>query len=102
MNDAWDEMKQAKEDEYFYRQEKEALERLKSKKATGQPKLSPVTGKPMVEMNIGGVIIDKCETSGGVWLDGGELEQLLAFARNEASGSNWTKRFVSTLFGTKK
>ena len=102
MNDAWDEMKQAKEDEYFYRQEKEALARLNAKKNAEKAKLSPIDGKPLTQLNVGGVIIDKCESTGGVWLDAGELEQLLSHAQNESSGSVWTKRFISNLFGSKK
>lgn len=40
---------------------------------------SPITGKPMRPINYGGdsgIIIDRCEDTGGLWLDAGELEKI--------------------------
>lgn len=40
---------------------------------------SPITGKPMRPVNYGGdsgIIIDRCEDTGGLWLDAGELEKI--------------------------
>jgi uncharacterized protein len=45
--------------------------------------LSPVDGSPMKQINRFGIEIDVCPTSGGVWLDRGELDKLIAFIQNE-------------------
>ena len=94
MSSGWDEMKRAKEDSYFEEENKRALERLKASRA-GKKRMSPVNGKPMKEVTYMGVNIDVCEESGGVWLDPGELEQLMNAARKEESG----KTLLSKLFG---
>lgn len=42
-------------------------------------RVSPITGKPMRPVNYGGdsgIIIDRCEDTGGLWLDAGELEKI--------------------------
>jgi hypothetical protein len=41
--------------------------------------VSPIDGSPMRQIVRNGVELDICPTSGGVWLDKGELEKLLAF-----------------------
>lgn len=38
---------------------------------------SPIDGSPMKQINRYGIEIDVCPTSGGVWLDKGELEKLM-------------------------
>lgn len=75
MSDAWDDRKRAQEEEYFHTQNKAALERLKEKAGRQLP--SPITGEPMETIAFRGVLIDRCPKSGGVWLDAGELEQIL-------------------------
>lgn len=47
--------------------------------------LSPIDGSPMREIERNGVKIDVCPTSGGVWLDKGELEKLLHLMQQEAA-----------------
>ncbi len=37
---------------------------------------SPATGAPMNVLSIGGVEVDECPKTGGIWLDAGELERL--------------------------
>lgn len=76
MADSWDDMRRAKEDSYFAKKNKEALARLKGA-GEDKPRPSPITGEPMLREVLHGVVIDRCPTSGGVWLDQGELEQLL-------------------------
>ncbi len=76
MSDSWDERRQAQEDAYFDRLNKEALARL-ARKQEGPTRASPATGKPMQSLVLMGVVIDVCVDSGGAWLDSGELEQLL-------------------------
>ncbi len=40
-------------------------------------RLSPVTGEPMEAREFLGVLVDVCPTTGGIWLDTGELGRLL-------------------------
>ena len=102
MNDSWDEMRRAKEDEYFDRQNKDALARLKAEK--NRIRNSPITGKPMDQVTIMGVVVDRCVDSGGIWLDAGELEQIVT-ASEEADrnrGTGFANLFIQTLLGKKR
>ncbi|MEL6839370.1 MAG: zf-TFIIB domain-containing protein [Pseudomonadota bacterium] len=45
---------------------------------------SPIDGSPMREVERYGVKIDICTTSGGIWLDKGELEKIIMAIREEA------------------
>jgi Zn-finger nucleic acid-binding protein len=45
---------------------------------------SPIDGSPMREIERYGVRIDICPTSGGIWLDKGELEKIIMMIREEA------------------
>lgn len=104
MSNSWDDMRKAKEDSYFAKKEQEALERLALKKQAKQL-LSPVTSEPMEHVTVHGVNLDRCPTSGGVWLDAGELEHLMKIAHDQgvadAGGStgheNWFLSFVRTI-----
>ena len=101
MSNAWDDMRRAKEDSYFASKEKEALERL----ATKKQKLSPVTGAPMEHVMVHGVNVDRCPTSGGIWLDAGELEHLMQIAHDqgikdassEGQAQSWIVSFLRTI-----
>ncbi len=42
---------------------------------------SPIDGSPMKPVHRFGIEIDVCPTSGGIWLDKGELEKLLSFIK---------------------
>ncbi|WP_223274966.1 zf-TFIIB domain-containing protein [Tateyamaria sp. syn59] len=44
---------------------------------------SPIDGSPMREIERYGVKIDICPTSGGIWLDKGELEKIIMMIREE-------------------
>ncbi len=92
----WNEMRKAKEDMYFAEQEKAALERMK-KRAKERP--SPITGRPMEQVNFKGVVIDRCVDSGGIWLDAGELEQIIKAStqENKEGGENWLGHFFDFL-----
>jgi len=100
MNDSWDDRRRAQEEGYFDKQNKEALARIKD--GTRKPRLSPISGEPMQEVVIDGVTVDKCPKSGGVWLDAGELEEILKRA-GERGGQNgdWMKSFFNGLFSKK-
>lgn len=47
---------------------------------------SPIDGSPMRQINRFGIEIDVCPSTGGVWLDKGELEKLMAMIREAAAG----------------
>lgn len=101
MTNAWDDMRKAKEEEFFLRKNKEALERLAEKKRN-QLRLSPVTGEPMEQIVLHGVVIDRCPTSGGIWLDAGELDQLVEASKKDSEGGkghHWLADFVKGLTG---
>lgn len=83
MAGSWDEMRRAKEEQFFEEQNKQAMARLKSR-GTTTPRLSPVSGKPMEQRTLMGVVIDVCPDSGGVWLDHGELELLMKATEENA------------------
>jgi len=82
----------SKEDEYFYRKDRELLAKLKEKAAAQREKLEadnkkqeywmrcPKCGSGLNEENYGGlVMVDRCSNAscGGVFFDGGELEILM-------------------------
>ena len=48
--------------------------------------VSPIDGSPMQQIVRNGIEIDRCPTSGGVWLDKGELEKLLLAVQEAAAG----------------
>jgi Zn-finger nucleic acid-binding protein len=45
--------------------------------------LSPIDGAPMRQIHRYGIEFDVCPTTGGVWLDKGELDKLIALVREE-------------------
>ena len=45
---------------------------------------SPIDGAPMLQIHRFGIEFDVCPTTGGVWLDKGELEKLIALVKEEA------------------
>ena len=46
---------------------------------------SPIDGTAMRQIRRYGIELDVCPTSGGVWLDKGELEKLITLVSDEAS-----------------
>jgi hypothetical protein len=97
MTDSWNDMRKAKEESFFERKNREALERLAGK-VDDNARLSPITGEPMQKVALHGVIVDRCPTSGGIWLDAGELEQLLEQLKAEDAGKEgWLVRFAKGL-----
>ena len=86
--DNFQEMRKAKEEEYFAKKNRESLERLKQQQEGGKPRLSPITGEPMVQEVIHGVVIDRCTKSNGIWLDEGELEKLIEASKSDKGDQN--------------
>ena len=84
MSDIFDERRKGLEEEYFHRQNKEAIEKLRAKmavaeqaKAAGTSSMKcPRCDGTLVEKKVEEVSIDTCDKCGGVWLDSGVLEQL--------------------------
>lgn len=44
---------------------------------------SPIDGSPMRQIHRYGIELDVCPTSGGIWLDKGELEKILHLVRED-------------------
>ncbi|MDQ3174953.1 MAG: zf-TFIIB domain-containing protein, partial [Acidobacteriota bacterium] len=91
----FDDRRKGLEEEYFHRQNKEAIEKLRAKMAVSEQAKSAGTslmrcprcdGK-LEETKFEEVSIDTCGKCGGVWLDSGELEQL---TKRESGG--WFSR----------
>lgn len=86
------------EQDYFKQKDLELLAELREKNAHArqaeqQVRKSPITGEPMVQKTFHGVTIDVCPTSGGVWLDAGELDVLLKVNQSAVGG------FLKNLIG---
>ena len=85
MVDGMDDRRRALEEEYFNRKNKEAIEKLRDKmkvaseaKAAGLSTMQcPRCDGTLRENKFEEVMIDTCEKCGGIWLDSGELEQLI-------------------------
>ena len=98
MSDIFDDRRRGLEEEYFRRQDREALERLRAKRAaeggpehTDTPRPCPLGHGPLNEIAFEDVFVDRCEQCRGIWLDAGELEQLT----RRGEGGNW----IGRLFG---
>lgn len=101
MSDAFDNRRKGLEEEYFRRQDREALEKLRAKRAAeGQPerevaaaaaRMCPLGHGALTEIAFEDVFIDRCEQCLGVWLDAGELQHLT----QREEGGSWFGR----LFG---
>ena len=100
MSDGFSERKKANEEGFFARQNSELLKRLAERRAAAAEtsekitRKSPITGEALIEREIAGVIVDVCPTSGGIWLDPGELEQII---EKSSKDSNWLGSFFGFL-----
>ena len=76
-----DDRGRAMENEYFHRKEQELIEKMKSKlSAENAPASSlecPKCDGKLVETNYETIKIDVCNECTGVWLDAGELAQIV-------------------------
>jgi uncharacterized protein len=97
MADKWDERKKAQEDEYFVRKERELLEKMKAKQQAESQQTAqeatelkcPRCGTVLKESTFQKVVIDQCNDCHGVWLDAGEIEQLVASESGSWLGKFW-------------
>jgi hypothetical protein len=99
MANKWDERKKALEDEYFVKQEKELLAKLKSKqeiekeadmKSTCHMRC-PKCGAALKERSFTKIVIDQCTGCGGIWLDAGEFEQVAEKEQGGFLGKLWQR-----------
>lgn len=85
-----DDRGQALENEYFHRKEKELIEKMKAKLASETTPHSgldcPKCDGKLKETTFEGITIDVCEKCTGVWLDAGELTQIVD---KDKDGSTW-------------
>lgn len=56
---------------------------------------SPIDGSPMRQIHRYGIEIDICPTSGGIWLDKGELEKILHLMQEEIEMQNSSRHYQS-------
>lgn len=95
MSDQLEERGKALENEYFRRKEQELIDKLKTKmeeESAEQLELQcPKCDGQLMETQYEEIVIDVCNGCAGVWLDAGELAQIVD--RNEDSG--WLSRFFS-------
>ncbi|MBC7929630.1 MAG: zf-TFIIB domain-containing protein [Rubrivivax sp.] len=95
MSDSFDKRRKGLEEEYVRRMDREALDKLRREMAEeatvkGQPaaRQCPLGHGALAEVRQDEVVIDRCDTCGGVWLDAGELELL-----TEREDGGWFSRF---------
>jgi ribosomal protein L37AE/L43A len=95
MSDKLEERGKALENEYFRRKEQELIKKMKAKleaeKTTDLKLECPKCDGHLLETEYEGIAIDACDKCSGVWLDAGELAQVID--KNEDSG--WLSRFFS-------
>jgi Zn-finger nucleic acid-binding protein len=65
-------------------------------------RLSPATGNPMVKFEIDGIVLDRCEETGGIWFDTNELDELLDKAKKGHLGEGddmpgWVRSFFKAI-----
>ena len=98
MTDPFDERRRALEEEYFKRKDRESLAKLRdalkeAARARGEdvPTMDcPRCDGRLHEMVFDDVRIDRCDKCHGIWLDTGELEQIIG--QENASG-RWFRIF---------
>jgi len=95
VSDIFDERRRGLEEEYFRRKDKESLDKLRAalNEEAGEGEVTmacPRCDGKLHQRNFDDVSIDQCDHCHGIWLDAGELEQII----KEESGSNrWFKIF---------
>lgn len=86
----------ALENEYFRRQEQELIEKMRAKIASenadvSQQNCPKCPDSKLVETSYENVTIDVCGNCHGIWLDAGELAQIV----NKDEGKGWFGRMLS-------
>jgi len=82
----------ALENDYFRRREQELIEKMKAKLSSENAQASglkcPKCDGNLVESDYEKIKIDVCENCAGVWLDAGELAQIV----DKDEGKSWVGR----------
>ena len=90
-----DDRGRAMENEYFHRKEQELIEKMKSKLSAENAQASefgcPKCDGKLVETNYEAIKIDVCSKCTGVWLDAGELAQIV----DKDNSNGWFGRVFS-------
>lgn len=98
MSEIFDERRRGLEEEYFRRRDKESLDRLREAlreeaQARGDHSVTMdcprCTGK-LHEDEYDEVKISRCDTCNGIWLDSGDLEQIIG---QETAAGRWLHAF---------
>lgn len=98
MADVFDERRKGLEEEYFKRKDRESLNKLRdalreAAKERGEEKSTlpcPRCDGRLHEMVFDDVRIDRCDRCEGLWLDAGELEDII---KQENAAGRWLKVF---------
>jgi Zn-finger nucleic acid-binding protein len=74
---------------------------LRIEKELQENRLSPATGEQMEKFEIDGIVLDRCEKSGGIWFDADELEQIIEKARtsgeDDVTVPSWVRSFFKAI-----
>ncbi len=88
-----DERGKALENEYFRKKEAELIAKMKAKleaEATKELELAcPKCDGKLLETEYEHIVIDVCDSCSGVWLDAGELAQIV----DQEDDTGWLSRF---------
>jgi hypothetical protein len=84
LTDKLKQKEKADEDRFFAKQDKEAIERLRQETRTASEEQvrelardrCPRCGDRLTAVKLHGVGVEECPAGHGMWLDGGELEQI--------------------------
>jgi len=106
VTDVFDDRRKALEDDYFRRRDKESLAKLREAlREEARAKGEAVATMPcprcdgmLHEETFDDVSIDRCDKCNGVWLDAGELEQII---KEENPSGRWLSIFWPGRFGAK-
>lgn len=93
-----DDRRKALEEDYFRRKDKESLQKLRdalqeAARERGEDIVTmncPRCSGRLHEFNFDDVNVDRCDTCGGIWLDSGELEQIV---NQETAAGRWFRVF---------
>jgi len=94
--DIFDERRRGLEEDYFRRRDRESLQRLRDHLRTQSPEGAgaaldcPRCSGKLHETSYDEVTIDRCDTCQGIWLDAGELENIVS---QEKPAGHWLKAF---------
>ena len=99
MADKWDERKKAQEDEYFIKRERALVEKLKTQQEKEAKQAlretckmrCPKCGEALKERSFQKILIDQCAGCGGIWLDHGELEEVVGRDKEGWLAKFWQK-----------